>query len=395
MSSMSGSETNNNIIIRLLNSTLRGCEFNLTTGGTIFLITDDTELKCHHQGNILPENMIFIPAPGENFSFEIHIDEGPAPAIQLKDFSSEKQEERARTTNKIESVGCLKFALRYANECFSEEIRHFQLAEPVRSEPRVIQSKRPKVFRGLAVAALLGCFAMGALFYMTAEKRQISTLASLLNTQMGHYDIIPGKNGVMYVVASDARGMVWAQQTLAKSAVQSEVKVISRATASEEFLLWFAAKYPGLVLHRFSFSSIKQPLLELSKERTKLSTKAHEEIISASKNAFPWLDSLRISFASDALVSSVAEQGLRKIAVPYTRVNNKRSITFIVQGSLDDSEFERLRQFVDGYNTSWNGEYVQFAIEVKDDWLKGKSFKYGSRGYVKLSPGHWYFPKSL
>ncbi|WP_306461289.1 PrgH/EprH family type III secretion apparatus protein, partial [Pseudomonas fluorescens] len=47
------------------------------------------------------------------------------------------------------------------------------------------------------------------------------------------------------------------------------------------------------------------------------------------------------------------------------------------------------------FNQQWGERYVHFAIELKDDWLKGKSFQYGPQGYVKMTPSSWYFPKPL
>ena len=87
--------------------------------------------------------------------------------------------------------------------------------------------------------------------------------------------------------------------------------------------------------------------------------------------------------------------GLARQALPFRRHNHPDSVTFVIEGSLDDGELQRARQFVDGYYRQWGSRYVQFATELKDDWLKGKSFKYGNQGYVKMETGHWYFPKPL
>lgn len=50
---------------------------------------------------------------------------------------------------------------------------------------------------------------------------------------------------------------------------------------------------------------------------------------------------------------------------------------------MDDGEILRTRQFINEYTQKWGSNYVQFAIELKDDWLKGRSFLYGSDGYIK------------
>ncbi|MDI8799794.1 hypothetical protein MJM59_28450, partial [Salmonella enterica subsp. enterica serovar Montevideo] len=63
-----------------------------------------------------------------------------------------------------------------------------------------------------------------------------------------------------------------------------------------------------------------------------------------------------------------------------TRLNSVNCRPFFVKqirgDRHDDVEILRARQFVDSYYRTWGGRYVQFAIELKDDWLKGRSFQY-------------------
>lgn len=385
----------NNVVVRLLNGALRGCEFYLPVGRTVFLLTDESELGCHHQGTILPENTIFVPSKAEQFNFEIDVEDSSAPAITLTELLENETNEYPVSTNQIISVGSLKLALRYPNDRFSVDIENFWQSELPPSEQAAAFFAKPKIWRWLACLALTGSMAMVGLFYVTSEQRQISSLASLLNSRIGHYEIIAGRDSVMYVIASDTTGMVWASQTLAKSAMGKEVRVLSRSKVSEDIANWFTKKYPQQPLRRVISAQSLRPVLEISEERNKMDKQNQQAIVRSARTAFPYLDTVHFSFISDTLISDIAEQGLQKIAVPYTRVNNPQSVTFIIQGSLDDSEFERLKVFIDGYYSSWRSEYVQFAIEIKDDWLKGKSFKYGSRGYVNITPGHWYFPKPL
>ncbi|MCL1028781.1 PrgH/EprH family type III secretion apparatus protein [Serratia silvae] len=382
----------NNVIIRLLSGVLRGCEFRLPIGRTLFLVTDDNELQCHHQGTVLAENMIFIPSKTECFNFEVDIEDVPEAAIRLRQLEDDEIHESALSVNQIICVGSLKLALRYADERFSEEIEHFQPSEPQDNDlPDVSRKAR----YWLAALVMAGSLVIGGAFYATSEQREVTSVASRLNAGIGDYDVISGRDGVMYVIASEVKGKAWASQTLAKSLTDKTVKVLTRQGVSDEVTQWFATKYPHYPLHRVVYDVPRQPSIEISRERTTLNSLNEADIVRFARQAFPYLERLQFNFVSDALVSDIAEQGLRKVSVPYSRVNNKKSVTFVIQGSLDDSEFERLKTFIDSYYSSWSGEYVQFAIEVKDDWLKGKSFKYGSRGYVKISPGHWYFPKPL
>lgn len=94
------------------------------------------------------------------------------------------------------------------------------------------------------------------------------------------------------------------------------------------------------------------------------------------------------------LPQQAAEAGLnsRRYLIPAGIIRG-RNVCY--SGALDDVEILRARQFVDSYYRTWGGRYVQFAIELKDDWLKGRSFQYGAEGYIKMSLCHWYFPSPL
>ncbi len=92
----------------------------------------------------------------------------------------------------------------------------------------------------------------------------------------------------------------------------------------------------------------------------------------------PYADSVNITLMDDVTAAGQAEAGLKQQALPYSRRNHKgRNVCY--SGALDDVEILRARQFVDSYYRTWGGRYVQFAIELKDDWLKGAHFSTGRK----------------
>jgi len=113
------------------------------------------------------------------------------------------------------------------------------------------------------------------------------------------------------------------------------------------------------------------------------------------KNATPYAKAFVVRSADDRDLTRRAEQGLARLAVPYERQDKDASVTFTVQGSLQDTELSAVRDFVNEFYQLWGDRYVHFAVELKDDWLKGKSFQYGPKGYIKMTPSSWYFPKPL
>ena len=109
----------------------------------------------------------------------------------------------------------------------------------------------------------------------------------------------------------------------------------------------------------------------------------------------PYARQVRIAFADDRLAARHAEEGLARLGIDYRRLDKRDSITLSVQGALQDSELLAVRDYVNEYYRLWGDRYVHFAVELKDDWLKGLSFQYGPSGYVKTTPSSWYFPKPL
>ncbi|WP_302476588.1 PrgH/EprH family type III secretion apparatus protein [Candidatus Williamhamiltonella defendens] len=132
----------------------------------------------------------------------------------------------------------------------------------------------------------------------------------------------------------------------------------------------------------------------ISQERTVLDAQKSLNLMQSLKEQMPYAKEIKIIDISDQEVASQAEAGIQKISVPYIRQDHGNSVTFVIKGALEDGHIQQLRRFVVNYNKAWGQQYVQFSIELQDDWLKGKSLKYGHQGsYVKVSPGYWYFPK--
>ncbi|WP_254304275.1 PrgH/EprH family type III secretion apparatus protein [Candidatus Sodalis sp. SoCistrobi] len=96
----------------------------------------------------------------------------------------------------------------------------------------------------------------------------------------------------------------------------------------------------------------------------------------------------------DDAVASDAENGLRQLAIGYARVDHPDSVTFVINGALEDGERQRIRRYVEAFKQRWSSNYVQFTVELKDDPIAGKSFSYGQQNFVKPNAGHWCFTPS-
>jgi type III secretion system PrgH/EprH family protein len=378
------------IIVRLLNGILKGCEYRLAAGKTLFISADEDVLDAHALPSF-PEDSILIPTEGDGVNFEIVVPEAADEPVILRDMETAADHEGVIAANVPITVGPLIFALRNVDEDWSAEILAFQNEQV--TAPIPVRTVKRKLWRIVAVAALAVAI-ISVLLLMAKgdyQQREIVALSNQLSGESGKFNILSGRNGALYALASDERDAAWGRQSLVRSKPAQPVVI---ATFNEEIQRvdrWLRLKYPTLKMLQFRLAQPAEPVLVLSRQRSKLSESAMLTLQKELLEHIPYAQQVRFEYLDDSAVANDAEEGVKKLAVRYTRRDNADSVTFIITGALDDGERQRIRLFVEDFLQRWNGHYIQFAVELKEDWLKGKSFKYGPQGYIKMTPGHWYF----
>ncbi|WP_279051188.1 PrgH/EprH family type III secretion apparatus protein [Cedecea davisae] len=392
-------EPRRQLVVRLLNGMLRGCEFTLVSGKTLFIISDEQAIRQQHHGTILPDSTIYIPAKKSDSNFEILVPEEEEQPVILRVIQEYNSTENTFPADTIVTVGGQKLAWREMQDCFSTDI----LAEPTDeftdiNNMAVEPGPRPpkkQWWKALIALGIVGCISFAGYTYLTETQRQITSVADFLNNPDGNYQIIYGNDKIIYVLAENDKSAQWAIQSMVRSPQPYRTKVLTIGSEEQRIGKWVESNWPQVKFHRIRLVEVKHPVLEISIERTKLSDVERNKFISSLIKNVAYADSISISEVSDKKIKSLAADGLNKMAMSFTEINNGNSVTFIIRGAIEDGELERLKEFITNFYQAWGGGYIQFALELKNDWLKGKSYKYGSQGYVKLSPGHWYFPRSL
>ncbi|MBY0444996.1 MAG: PrgH/EprH family type III secretion apparatus protein, partial [Burkholderiales bacterium] len=293
-------------------------------------------------------------------------------------------------------VGALAIAIRRAEDTWSKDVTSYLQVTPTSSKDKIPLVKQ-RGFRHLLIAMAAALLGGTALFFYPWDvtQRQIVSLSDVLGDKTSKYQILSGRDHQLYVIANNERDTSWARQAIVRSDFSKQAQAISQQDEARRIRAWLAENEPSLNYHRLILDKPLKPRLVLSQERNELSPEALRALSSKLKIEFPYANSVDIASASDQSIAQQAQDGLERLATPFTRINNPDSVTFVIQGALADSELQSIRTFVDDYYQQWDGRYVQFAIELKDDWLKGKSFKYGHQGYVKMTTQHWYFPKPI
>lgn len=377
-------------IVRLLNSSLNGCEFPLLTGRTLFVVGQSDALTASGQLPDIPADSFFIPLDHGGVNFEIQVDTD-ATEIILHELKEGNSESRSVQLNTPIQVGELLILIRPESEPWVPEQPEKLETSAKKNEPR---------FKNGIVAALAGFFILGigtvgTLWILNSPQRQAAELDSLLGQEKERFQVLPGRDKMLYVAAQNERDTLWARQVLARGDYDKNARVINENEENKRISIWLDTYYPQLAYYRIHFDEPRKPVFWLSRQRNTMSKKELEVLSQKLRALMPYADSVNITLMDDVTAAGQAEAGLKQQALPYSRRNHKGGVTFVIQGALDDVEILRARQFVDSYYRTWGGRYVQFAIELKDDWLKGRSFQYGAEGYIKMSPGHWYFPSPL
>ncbi|VEB43062.1 type III secretion system needle complex protein PrgH [Chromobacterium violaceum] len=96
------------VVVRLLNSPLRGCEFTLQPGKTLFLVGPESALAADGLPPELPADSLFVPLAEGGVNFELLLDNGCA---RLRILGDEVTESEAPFNQPL-SVGALRLALR-------------------------------------------------------------------------------------------------------------------------------------------------------------------------------------------------------------------------------------------------------------------------------------------
>ncbi len=95
------------------------------------------------------------------------------------------------------------------------------------------------------------------------------------------------------------------------------------------------------------------------------------------------------------MLKNQAKTRLDRLGITYKTDVQPASVNYIVDGGINDVSLSQVKAMSDAFYQDYGTNYIHFAVELKDDWLKGKSFKYGPQGYVKMGKQHWYFPEPL
>lgn len=379
-------------VLRVFNGPLQGCEFDLAQPRTLFVVGAEATFCSIEQPPSVPEDAIYIPLQCGGRNFEVLPADNGRSGCVVRILSDEGVVERLIPFQSLENISELLIAVRPLDEVWRSGLLVHGPAVRAGLEPARVPST---VSRRVAAGAVLAIMAGLAMFgWYASRPTPVSSVEALIAGGNNSMVVVYGRDRAIHVFADSERDAAWGRQVLVRNGY-SATQVITLYDERRRLESLVSSLAPQLAYHRIDLSDPMVPQLWTSRQRSVLPPELQRRLVSALVAVAPYARDIKIVHGDDEELLHLAEQGLHRLALTFSQHKHADGVTFTVEGSLEDAELQALGDFVTAFGQQWGERYVHFAIELKDDWLKGKSFQYGPQGYIKVTPSSWYFPKSL
>jgi type III secretion system PrgH/EprH family protein len=379
-------------VLRIFNGPLQGCEFKLVERRTLFMVGPQERFCDNQQPLSIPADALYIPLARDGCNFEVLVTGNAVTGLNLRILGEGDVQERVCAKQTLESVGGLRFAVRPANEPWDDALLGADdppLLEVLEGRGKNTAPPWAGAVAGLVAVALLA----GGWYWL--RPNPIADVQTLISGSSAGFTVLHGRDRTLYAFAASERDANWGRQVLERSQHKPTTRVLTPADEQDRLQRLVAAAEPALAWHSIDLSDPGQPQLLVSNQRNLLTPALQQRLTTLLREAAPYARDVTVAGRDDQQLAGLAEQGLKRLGLSYSRSAHANSVTFTLQGSLRDVELQAVREYVAGFYRQWGDRYVHFAIELHDDWLKGKSFQYGPQGYVKMAPSSWYFPKPI
>ncbi|WP_053214279.1 PrgH/EprH family type III secretion apparatus protein [Pseudomonas sp. Q12-87] len=372
-------------IVRILNGALQGCEFPVGKSTTLFVVGPVDLLGDGARSASVPVEAIFVPLEEGGRNFEVLADQATTDGLPLRLLGDSVEVRHCAFQTRVQ-VGGLLIALRpegqpWAAECLGH-------SPGVRSDAFVGRGAHGMRWGAGALALIVLITGVG-LWSMPGATPE-TDIRALITGASAQVQVLSGRDQSVYVFVSSERDAGWSRQVLTRhNAPNGKVIMVNQERRRLEQVL--ADHDPQLAWHFLDLKDPSMPRLVLSAQRNLLTPEKQARLIDRLLAAAPYARDVVVQMQDDKLLADLAQGGLQRLALAFNRVEHLDSVTFAVEGDLQDSELSAARQYVEDFYRQWGERYVHFAVELKDDSLKSLSFQTGPQGYVKTSASSWLF----
>ncbi|CAI8938256.1 type III secretion system protein [Pseudomonas sp. IT-P253] len=378
-------------VLRILNGPLQGCEFPLTEPRTLFIVAPVDLLGKSTCPVSVPPEAIFVPLDHGGCNFEVLLEEAVPGGVTLRLLDAQA-ETRHCLFQRSEHVGGLQIAVRLPDQDWAPQSLGLQPPPALQAGTRPWQRNTLVKWLGggLTLALLMASIGLWSVPEPTPE----TDVRTLITGVSAEVEVVNGRDQTIYVFVTSERDAGWSRQVLMRNNLLSG-KVLVRNQERRRLEQLLVDHDPQLAWHSLDLKDPSVPRLLISAQRNVLTPPMQTRLVNALLEAAPYAREVSVQVQDDTLLANLAQDALQRLSLVFNRIEHGDSVTFAVEGNVQDSELAAVRHVVDGFYRQWGDRYVHFAIDLKDDGLKGKSFQTGPLGYIKMTSSSWHFPTKL
>lgn len=375
-------------VLRILNGALQGCEFPLGESTTLFVVGTVDLLGEGGLTASVPADAIFVPLESGGCNFEVLADQVTPQGLPLRVLDESTEVRHCAFHTRVQ-IGALQIALRPGDQSWAPELLGLQ-PDTTADAAAVVWWRAPRsawVASGLALVALVTAVGIWSVPGPTPE----TDVRALISGASHEAKVLSGRDNAIYVFVASERDAGWSRQVLVRhNTLSGKVLVMDQERRRLEHLL--VDHDPQLAWHSIDLKDPSVPRLLLSTQRNLLTPQKQAELLDALLSAAPYARDITVQTQDDNLLVDLAQEGLQRLSLAFSRIEHEDSVTFAVAGNLQDSELANARRYIDSFYRQWGDRYVHFTVELKDDLFKDKSFQTGPQGYIKMTSSSWHFP---
>ncbi|WP_095051964.1 PrgH/EprH family type III secretion apparatus protein [Pseudomonas sp. Irchel s3b2] len=375
-------------VLRILNGPLQGCEFPLGDTTTLFVVGAVDLLGEGALTASVPADAIFVPLEEGGCNFEVLADQGTPDGLPLR-LLNESAELRHCAFQIRVQIGGLQIALRPEDQSWAPELLGQQHSASAKAAD--VEGWRAPLTRWIAGTLVLVALVTTVAIWSVPGPAPETDVRTLIAGASAEAKVLSGRDNAIYVFVDTERDAGWSRQVLMRhNTLTGKVLVMDQERRRLEQLL--VDHDPQLAWHSLDLKDPSVPRLLLSTQRNLLTPQKQTELLDALLAAAPYARDIGVQMQDDSLLADLAQEGLQRLSLTFSRIEHEDSVTFAVAGNLQDSELAAARRYVDNFYRQWGDRYVSFTVELKDDALKDKSFQTGPQGYIKMTSSSWHFP---
>ncbi|EFB7635445.1 TPA: PrgH/EprH family type III secretion apparatus protein [Escherichia coli] len=374
--------------IRLLSGPLNGCEYEILNGRVLVIVGNDVSLGRSDSFSELPENTIVIPYGELTGSFEVIITTDPDLVVTIRELTAQEPEDRTLTLNQQIEVLGLKFAVKVKNEVWQYSI-------PGIVENNITSTRqhffRSTLFKYVTLFFLFAIIFIAFYIVNASNDPQLRRIDKILVNKNRNYEILYGRDHVIYINTNSLDEAVWVKQALEKNQPGKPVRVINPDDESIRIFSWLADNFPDLQYFKLQLLDASNPRLTVSKQRNAITQQLIDNLIKGLLQTMPYASNISIAVLDDNVLESQAIETLSAIGLSYEKYKTANNVYFNIIGTLSDSELNKINNYVDEYYKQWGKQYVRFNVNLKNQDTNNSSFSYGDNRFEKSQGSKWTF----